>query len=331
MPFQKLLKPPEQPRPLPPRDYSKKPETPPTMFEQLLPCKWRDVHIPISRIRVGIEQTLARHGYVGVDAESIEGTGRASMAIEALIPFYNGIVPGKAEKWMHGQLYPFGFRAFLAAFLDRRDGQFQHPELGIINCKPHTLEFVLDPMRRDGVEVVATWLETLDDENAAGFSAEVSPVQHDPSPAFNLDTRPRDIRGLASEYQPPAFTETFESALNKLSGFFDRGTTAATLLAGKKRQILFRIERVEDSVKRAKTPILWPVQDSIDKVRDTLLSLAPGGSSRRKVSRFKTSGPTDLSSLAIRLAQKVDDLIALNPNLLSQPEIGSGVFVRYYG
>lgn len=135
---------------------------------------------------------------------------------------------------------------------------------------------------------------------------------------------------LFADYQPPVFEENFEQMMNKLAAFPDRLGTQAHLYANKKDQVLYRLERVEKSVQRAKTPILWPVQDAIDRTREAVYNDAPGSRGRRPVKRHPVTSSTTLGAVAIRLGANIDDLIKLNPNLLSNPEIQPGNVVRYY-
>ena len=102
-----------------------RPPPEPTLFEQLNACSWRDIPFPISSMKVTVSQDLVQHKYWGVDGASVEATGRAPLEIEAVIPFVNGIVPGKGEKW--GVLYPTQFRSFLKAFVDKKTGTLVHP------------------------------------------------------------------------------------------------------------------------------------------------------------------------------------------------------------
>ncbi len=129
------------------------------LFEQLLPCAWRDVQFPVTQIEVTLAHDLVEHKYWGVDGAKVEDTGLAPMRFSVSIPFINGIVPGKGEKW--GALYPIVMRAFFKAFADKTTGFFQHPEFGQIPCKPEHMKLTLSGDHRGGMTCEASFVETL--------------------------------------------------------------------------------------------------------------------------------------------------------------------------
>ncbi len=319
-PFKK----PPPPTAKPPTQRLPKRPDPPEMFAQLLPCTWRGIHFPVSSLKGAFEQALAMHKYWGVDAASIEATGREPIQIEAEIPFINGIVAGRTEKWPTGRLYPYILRQFLAAMADRTDGLFGHPELGEIVCKPRSVDFTLEGQQRDGMIVRASWIETLPEGLTPKPAS--APID-DPSRVVTLDADTKDIRGLATKYQPPVFEETFESAMNKITGNIDKITTSANLIAGRKAAMMYRIGRLEDSIRRARTPMTWATQDAVDRVKDFLLKPEKP---KRATARYTTPVSTTLATLALQLGVQTSDLIALNPPLLAKPEVPAGATVRFY-
>lgn len=299
-----------------------------TLFEQLLPCRWRGITFPVRSIRLSLTQDLAEHKYYGVDAASVEATGRASMQVEATIPFYNGIVPGKNESW--GVLYPTTYRDFLKAFADGTTDLLQHPELGNILCKPQSIDTQHDANRRDGVEVTARWVETIDPTTPFDFG-ETSPIAEAAVAALDLDASMKDVRSLVPEM--PEFEETFDSLLNKVAGVFDSVTTTVQLIQNKPAQIMHRLQMVQDSALAAKNALVWPVQEAATRLSQAMADF-PDAIVKRKskpIKRATVAAKTTLASLAGQLGSSVDDLIDLNPNLLGQPHVGQGEVVRYYG
>ncbi len=320
----KLTPPPKPRKPLTPRDTRK------TLFEQLLPCEWRDVVFPLASLQLSFEQDLVEHKYWGVDGASVEATGRGTMKITAEIPFVNGIVPGKNERWRAGELYPDGFRRFLKAFANRETGVLVHPEIGEITCKAHSFETKHDPLRRDGVIVTATWMETVLPTDDGQIAVGDSPVKVIFFAAQNLDSSDTDIRGLAPDM--PVFEETFDSLANKLTGAIDKISTTAKLAAAGPGQMLNRIKQVEASVNRARSALGWPVQDSCTRmklaVHDLPNAITKGG---RKTLRYVTRAKTSLTGLLSALpGATIDDLIKLNPTLVSQFELPALTVIRYF-
>lgn len=334
------------PKPTPPAKppRPKPPPPPPTTFEQLFPCAWRDIVFPISSVKVTISQDVVEHKYWGVDAASVEATGRNPMQIEATIPFVNGILPGKGENW--GVLYPTTFREFQKACVDKTSGVFNHPELGPILCKVVSVEYAHDAQQRDGVVVTAHWVETVDpNQNVKNPFEEESPIKVADLAALVLDSSKADVLALAPEAAFPE--ETFDSFVNKISGAIDSVGTFVSLLAAKPGQILNRVQTLQTSVERTKNALLHPVIDSCERVKSAVHSIsgAIGGSHTvhgtgpvvapppppgKKIKRYKMVKAMNLAAVASLLGKPIDDLIRLNPHLLGKSDIPVGAIVRYY-
>jgi hypothetical protein len=255
---------------------------------------------------VTISQDLVEHKYWGVDVADVESTGRNSMQIEAVIPFVNGIVPGKGERW--GVLYPETFRKFLKAFADRSRGNFVHPELDVIICKPVSLDFEHDAQRRDGVIVTARWIETL--ENAESAFDVRSPIQEVALAALDLDAGTADIRGLTDEFLPPQFEESFDTSINKLAGEIDRFTISVQLAAARPGQILNRVRQVEGAVERARTALTWPITDACERMKEGVSRLPEALQGPRKVGRYVTKARATLAGILSALPVSVKAVVA---------------------
>lgn len=319
------------------------------MFEQLLACSWRGIEFPISSMEFSFDQDLAEHKYWGSDGANVEATGRNPLIIKATIPFVNGIVPGKNERWL--TLYPNTFREFVTAFTDRTTGLLVHPEFGEIVCKPQSFSTTHEAARRDGVEVQATWIETLDDE--LRVLQVDSPVQTARQIAKDLDASNADIVALVPEGQFPE--ESFESLINKATGVVDSVSIAANLLINKPRQVIFRLEQFQNSVDRLRNVNTWPLKDAVERIKEKLLDISdafssthtvvgtgsgsvnappPLVSTRRAVARLVTPQGNRMTASQIQASLPVpnsmEELIALNPSLVARPEVAGGTLIRYY-
>lgn len=322
----------------------------PPIWEQLFPSSWRDIDFPVSSIKLTLEQDLTEHKYWGRDAARVEATGRNSMIIEATIPFVNGIVPGKNEKW--GLLYPVAFRNFMRAFADKKSGKFIHPEFGEVICKPQSMSVDHDAQARNGVVVTATWIENQVD-NDAGVAFGESNVKDAKRIAKDLEASKKDIVALTP---PGAFPEeSFDSLINKATGFVDKVTITADLLINKPRQVVSRIQQFQNSVDRLRQVNLWPLQDAAERIKGSLLDVEDAFSTKhtvvgtgpqalnappplvnagRSIARFITPTGVRMTASAVQAAlpaaNSMEDLIALNPTLVSRPEVAGGTLIRYY-
>lgn len=216
-------------------------------FEQLLPFKWRQLHLPILRVGLSLAHDLVEHKYWGVNGARVEATGVAPIRISAVIPIANSIFPGKNEKWAAGGLYPDALRKFIIEFAKKETGYVQHPEFGEIACKPERMEFELAGEKQDCTEIRASWVETLDDEVLHKLVP--SPVQDIELAASDLAASGADLRKLAP--QLPEFQESLESLGRKLTALVDTVSILQYRGAGLVNRILYQAHRLEVAIKRA--------------------------------------------------------------------------------
>jgi prophage DNA circulation protein len=318
-----------KPDPKPPA--AQKPAPPPkdpALFDQLFPCSFRGVQFPVSSISISSQQDTVEHKYWNVDGASIEMTGLDPVTIEAEIPFVNGIAPGKNERW--GVLYPTTFRQFLVAFNIKDTGTLDTPEFAGLKVKPVSLEFKHDANVRDGVMVTARWIQTIDNEN---LKVQVSKIQAARLAALTLDSEMSSLKTVA---EPPEFTETFEDLMNDITGIVDTSASKLKLLANKPNQILYRVRRLQSSIERATNPLTWPAAHACDELEAALNDLkrlpdkAAALATGRRTLRYVAKHRMTLQQIAQATGNSVDDLITLNPRLLSRPAIPPGSVVRYY-
>jgi prophage DNA circulation protein len=301
--------------------------------------EWRGINIPITTMKVAVRHDLVQHKYWGVDAANVESTGRSPMEIEATIPFVNGIVPGKGEKW--GVLYPTTFRDFLKAFADGTSGILVHPELGDILCKPESLSFDHEAQRRDGVVVTAKWIETveLDKENPLSLFGS-SPIQNAELAALDLDASKEDLLKLVPDAE--FNEETFEDFVDKLTDVADTVSSTVTLFANKPKQLLYRVQRLQNSIERAGNVLTWTATESLEKLKEAAIAMhdavvdASKGNFNslnplpRKMKRYITPATMGIANIAAATGATVDELIDLNPILVARPQVPARTVIRHY-
>ncbi len=279
-------------------------------------------------MEVSLAQDLVEHKYWGVDGARVEATGVAPMRFSASIPMYNGIVPGKAERW--GVLYPDATRKLFAAFADKKTGFLQHPEFGLVPCKPERLKFEWSGDRQGGCECEASWVETLEDDSVANFFA-ASPVQEVTLAALNLDASDTDLRKLAPPF--PKYQTSWSDIARSIQAITDYPTLLANNTAGKINAITYRVEQLEDSVARAKSALTWEVQNSIERVKAQTDHLREQvlQTKERFLVLYQVKYDTTVGGLVAQLQDvKLADLIRLNPQLMRQAEVYKGTVIRYY-
>lgn len=309
----------------------------PPLFDELFACQWRGIGFPIESMRIQLDQDLVEHKYWGVDSASVESTGRNPVQIEAVIPFVNGIVPGKAERW--GTLFPDTFILFLEAMNDRTTGILDTPQIAGLTCKPVSIEYSYEADIRNGVRATARWVETIDEDLASNVNLATFTEAY--ISALNLDA----AIAAQKDFENPVSDISFDQLVNELAGVIDTGASRISLLLNKPAQIRNRLNKVRDSLERAPNVMLWPLKEAAEDLKAVLQPLV--GSSTvvgtgpsvaeaqrqpaRRIERYITHARTTLASLQAKFSNNsVDDLMYLNPRLLSRPAVPSNTVIRYY-
>jgi len=306
----------------------------PSIFEQLDAFKWRTVEFPVMSFTTDIAHDLVEHKQWNVDGARVEDTGVAPLRISASIPFLNGIVPGKKERW--SILYPDAFRAFLVAFVDRRTGILQHPELGDLTCKPGHAAITWAADKRDGCTVDATWIQTRIPGDTSGIIEGNSPVTTAEIEATTLDANYVDLKAIleASGYAPPEFQATFADLMNSIAAVGDQVALLQMQAAGKVDQLKYNVGKVQQSAERAKNAMLWPVIQSCNRIKSAANDIkgtlqAVGGATIKTYTVPKTTTLAGVLA-ALPSSNKIGDLVKLNPAVTRSPAILAGTVIRYY-
>jgi hypothetical protein len=302
------------------------------LLEQLFELKWRDTAIPCADFRTRIIHDQVHHEWPDQDGAHIEATGRKALLHTATIPFYSNIRPGLSETWnVGGQvLYPTVFRAFHIAMTTRTTGPLQHPEFGVINCKPVDATEHWSSTRRDGCIVEASWVESLDD-NVTEFQdilASKSPVPAAQVAAVDLDAQLADYNG--GEFADPT-QPSFTSAVRAITSAFNAATLVQSQYTGQVNAVMYRLNAIQVAVQGLGDPNAWPLANSALRLQDALSTIQEQLlAGQRQVLVYKVGLDQPLTMLVGTLQTSVTDLLTLNPQLASKPYVSSGTRVRYY-
>lgn len=301
------------------------------VLSQLLEMKWRDVGFPVTEFTTSVAHDLAVHKWPDRDGAHVESTGRQPLTFRASIPFKNGVHPGPGETWGKQFLYPTVFRNFLTAFATRTSGFLQHPELGLIRCKPHTAEIKWGATSRDGCEVQASWIESLDDTvtEFQDILASKSPVADLILQADELDAQVATYpnTGLSVEVRSFSFVE----AIKNITKSFNAITLASAKYGGYINHVSYRVSLLEDSVIRLRDNTAWPIIQSCERMKSSLHDLKKTAlTTGRRIAFHTVDRSSTLAALTVITRGTVKDLLTLNPQLGRAPVISKGTIVRYY-
>lgn len=306
------------------------------IFDQLLSAKWKDVEFPVTKMHMSVAHDLVEHKYWRRDGARVESTGLAPFRFSFSAPLLNGISPGNNERW--AALYPNQMRILLAAFQEKETGDLQHPEFGIIPCKAERFDMDWDATRRGGVDAELTFVQTLTD---ADFEVlEDTPVQVVDIGAIELDspTLKVDLKKLleaAGLPLPPYLADdtiSLSQFANKIKAITDYPTVVAHKAGGQIDELVYHVNRIQESVSQAKTSLTWPVTQNVERIKAAAHNLQQtiiAGS--RKVKFFRVPEVTTLAGVVQQIpGATVGDIVKLNPTLSRSPKIPENTIVRYY-
>jgi len=301
------------------------------LFASLLEFRWRDVSFPTAGFHTRLRQDLAIHKFADRDGAHIESTGRAPLEIRARIPFINGLLAGANETWQR-PLYPFTWRKFFAACADKTSGTLQHPELGPITCKVETCDVDWNAAVRGGVWVDATWIETDD----TGLDLENDLAA--PSPAAQVAAAAGDLDRAIANASPivtptlPKEQFSFSDLAFAIRGVIDVPTMVTKDIGGRIDNLLYESNTILQALQGADSNALnWPMYDAVIKLQSAgrdlkQLQLNKG----RAVALYTTTVDQPLWLVAQNIPAPLDDVMTLNPRLISFSVVPRDTVVRYY-
>jgi hypothetical protein len=302
------------------------------LLAQLFELKWRDVAVPVMDFDTELEHDQVAHEWPDRDGAHVEATGRRPLIHRATIPFYSNISPGPVETWNSGNtvLYPTVFRDFLIAFSIRRSGPLQHPELGIITCKPKTCHFQWRAQRRDGCLATATWIES-DDDGTTDFRDVL--LGQSPVPAAQVAAE--DLDTLLAAYNNDSLEDpnepSYTSSVSSITSALNATTLVQSQYTGQVNAVMYRLAALQTAVWSLGDPAAWPLANSALRLQDALsLMQAQLLATERQVLTYKTGLDQPLTLLVGTLQTSITDLLTLNPSLASAPYVPANTQVRYY-
>jgi hypothetical protein len=302
------------------------------LLAQLFELKWRDVPVPCIDFRTEIVHDQVQHEWPDRDGAHVEATGRKALVHRATIPFFANMSPGLSETWNTGGavLYPTVFRNFHIAFTTRTSGPLQHPEFGLIQCKPGHATEHWAAKRRDGCLVEASWIESLDDtiSDFQDILARKSPVPLAYVASGDLDAQ-------LGEYDNPSLdpgdTTSFTDDIVAVTSAVDAATLVSSSAAGKINAVIYRVQSLQDRVIALNDSTAWPILTSCDRLKGALFDMRTGLLTGGKaILYYRTPVDTTLPALVVPTRSNIVDLLTLNPRLAAGPVVPANTVVRYY-
>lgn len=277
------------------------------LSNQFQECSWKGISFPIELVSEKGSQRLAIHHKMDRDGAQVENTGRGPYSFSIKAFFLDSLTPGINETWK--DLFP-GTWLRLKSILEQRDtGIFNHPLYGNINCKVVSWSSNFSAAVRNGCVVDIDFIETIDDSNELVQASQVSAAL---TAAKNLDLAKIGFPG---------------------KGFFQQISEIVTDVSQFVNKIKSVISEVEIFLKvldkrLSPDPILYDNAYALLDNLNTMFLLANAKS--KETSIYTVGFPSTLDAIAGYVGNSVEDIIALNPNLVSSAIIPSGTKVAYY-
>lgn len=122
---------------------------------------WRGIAFPFTGERdYGFQQEQAQHRFIFRDQQLIESIGAQNPVFSYTIPFRERL---RQHGWQN--LFTVVYPKFLAACRDRSSGILVDPVHGSVRCKCASLREVLSTSKRDGVDVMAEFIFSPDEDS----------------------------------------------------------------------------------------------------------------------------------------------------------------------
>lgn len=309
---------------------------------------WRGIiDIPCRFANVAMSHVQAARPYPYKDVDGNEPVRRASDIVTAELLFLNTLAD---------DLYPDKYRQFIQAVRDKLPGYLAHPAHGTMWCVVTNANLTYTAEERAGVTLAVTWKEVRQDADTDPTEIDVPPdatqaaqsadVQYEfvrgiyPSvdngnvdaetlaKGVALEVTYQDAFASAQLQYPRIEPETFTELIAAVLGDVQQETIA---LSGKFNQAAIIVERIADAVELLQDPLLWPAQIELRELHRACVSLVElYAQGDRPTKKFIAEREMPLDEVADFLGKRIDDLVELNPALLSSPWVAKGGVVTYY-
>jgi hypothetical protein len=305
------------------------------VLAQMRPLSWRGILLPIVERSAGFQHDEVQHKFTYRDEMLIESTGRRNLTFRYTVPMRQDIARGP-----YANLYTEVLPQLFDACRNRGAGELDDPVYGAFRAKCTAWDDMLDPNKRDGIDVRLEFIHAP----APGETAEEAPRPASPgsleTDAGKLDA---DVAGTSFEFNtqtadqpigtpfvpqqnPPeatldlftaiaAYGRNLEQYGNRISAQLDRASA--------------RLERIEESYDDLGNPKNWAIirssrrlRGNVQRVKERLANPA------RDILRITTSAAIGIGELSGSLGLSVRDLLRLNPKLAKLPLVPKGTTIQ---
>lgn len=295
--------------------------------------RWRTLFAPLVDASGNVTHTQVVRAYPYLDVDGHSHTGRRSKALPVTIRLQNGL-EGRAD-W-----YPSIWRGWYAALEDGLPGPMTHPIFGQLTARVMSYEVTAIPGIRSGIDVKINFVETRERPDTP-LGSEAPTVDLDRA-AFDADAAVEAVKVIYPDGKVANALANQAAIVKVLYPVAGSDGTISDIASGTTLDnpltIAQQVNRATELLRGyiaafdiADNPDIWAAYDSVETaIQSVRVSGEKALNNARPVKVYLAPSDTTLDAAAVLLKRDLDDIISLNPGLLSAPFVPIGSRISYY-
>ncbi len=287
----------------------------------LPPFEWRGTRYPVLSRSVSFAHEGASHKIQYKDGEFIEQLGAKNFTFNYTIPMREDIARGPYKN-----LFSSGLIPLLIDVRNREPGILHDPVYGEFRCVPMSYTDDTDVNKRDGtdIRVEFTYSPEFGKDDPA-FNQNILGISGLVSDAGQLD----EVVQAADWRQEPS-PEKMTDILSAINGAGQRGLATVTQISAGIEDLVFKLEKIEETADKAENPQNWQIRNSVRKARDAAIRLNDRTTEdpTKKIQKIVQRTKTTVTSIALDLGVTVSELLRHNPILARSPIVMPGTIIK---
>jgi len=307
--------------------------TPADVIGALPRVRWRTLFAPLVDASGNVTHTQVTRAYPYLDVDGHSHTGRRSKVLPVTIRLQNGL-EGRAD-W-----FPSIWKGWYAGLEDGLPGDMDHPIFGKVRVRVTSYEVIALAGIRSGIDVKINFVETRERPDQP-LGAEAPTVDLDRA-AFDADAAVEAVKVFYPDGKVADALANQAALVKVLYPVNGSDGTISDIAAGTTLDnpltIAQQVNRATELLQGyiaafdiADNPEIWAAYDAVETcIQSVRVSGEKAINNARQTKVYLAMSDTTLDAAAVLLKRDLDDLINLNPNLLSAPFVPSGSRIKYY-